>query len=98
MPGGVLHPEQMAAHGRVLFDTGMRDRSAAMAEVSTALRSRFATLLPDAVGIDYAAQVAPGIFRGGMPDDRGVQWLRERGIRTVINLRHYARAGRRSIA
>jgi len=87
--GGALHPEQMAAQGRVLFDTGMRNRGAAVAEVSTALRARFAPLLPDALGVDYAAQVAPGIFRGGMPDDKGVQWLRERGIRTVINLRHY---------
>ena len=89
MPSSVLHPEHMARYGKVLFDSGMRDRSSELAELDAALRARLATVLPEAKGVDYAAQVAPGLFRGGMPDDVGVQWLRERGIRTVINLRHY---------
>jgi tyrosine-protein phosphatase SIW14 len=89
MPSGVLHPEQMARYGEVLFDSGMRDRSSEIAELDAQLRARLAKVLPDAKGVDYAAQVAPGLFRGGMPDDVGVQWLRARGIRTVINLRHY---------
>lgn len=89
MPSGVLHPEQMARYGKVLFDSGMRDQSAVIAEVGAELRARFAPVLGEARGVDYAAEVAPGLFRGGMPDDVGVQWLRDRGIRTVINLRHY---------
>ena len=73
----------------MLFDSGMRDRSPEIAELGAELRARVAKLLPDAKGVDYAAQVAPGLWRGGMPDDVGVQWLRAQGVRTVINLRHY---------
>jgi tyrosine-protein phosphatase SIW14 len=89
MPRGVLHPEHMSRFGEVVFDSGMRDRAAETVAVAQELRARFATLLPDARGVDYAAHVAPGLFRGGMPDDVGVAWLREKGIRTVINLRHF---------
>ncbi|HMI94704.1 MAG TPA: YiiX/YebB-like N1pC/P60 family cysteine hydrolase, partial [Polyangiales bacterium] len=88
MPVGVLHPEQMGQYGEVLFDSGMRERGV-VAELGADLRARIAKVLPGAQGVDYAAQVAPGVFRGGMPDDVGVQWLRTQGIRTVINLRHY---------
>jgi len=89
MPSGVLHPERMAQYGDLLFDSGMRDPSSAVVELAAQLRARFARVLPEARGVDYAAQVAPGLFRGGMPDDVGVRWLRERGIRTVVNLRHF---------
>jgi protein tyrosine phosphatase (PTP) superfamily phosphohydrolase (DUF442 family) len=85
----VLHPEDMARYGEVLFDSGMRQRNATIAELGAELRGKVAKVLPAAQGVDYAAQVAPGVFRGGMPDDIGVQWLRAQGIRTVINLRHY---------
>ena len=88
MPHGVLHPEHMARYGELLFDSGMRDRTA-VAAVSEQVRARFAALLPSARGVDYAAEVAPGLWRGGMPDDVGIKWLQEAGIRTVINLRHY---------
>lgn len=40
-------------------------------------------------GIAYVAEVAPGLYRGGAPDSDGVAWLKKRGIRTVINLRHF---------
>lgn len=89
MPSGVLHPEQLHRYGELLFDSGMRDSTAAIAEVASDLRARFATLLPDARGVDYAAQVAPGLLRGGVPDDVGVQWLKQKGVRTVVNLRHF---------
>lgn len=88
MPRGVLHPAQMQKYGAVLFDSGMRD-SRAIAQLTEQLRARFAPVLPAARGVDYAAQVAPGLWRGGMPDDIGVKWLRDQGIRTVVNLRHY---------
>lgn len=88
MPRGVLHPEHMARYGEVLFDSGMRDRTA-VAAVNEQLRARMAPLLASARGVDYAAEVAPGLWRGGMPDDVGIQWLKEAGVRTVINLRHY---------
>lgn len=89
MPSGVLHPNQMAELGEVLFDSGMRDRGQAVAEVTEELRGRFAAVLPDPRGVDYAAKVAPGLYRGGMPDDEGVSWLKSLGIETVINLRHF---------
>ena len=88
MPRGVLHPEHMARYGEVVFDSGMRDRTV-VAAMSEELRARMAPLLKDARGVDYAAEVAPDLWRGGMPDDVGVQWLKDSGIRTVINLRHY---------
>jgi len=32
--------------------------------------------------------VAPGLFRGGQPSPKGLQELKDRGIKTVISLRH----------
>jgi len=49
----------------------------------------FARKLDGARGVAYAAEVAPGLYRGGAPDEEGVTWLRAQGVRTVINLRHY---------
>jgi len=58
-------------------------------KVDQALVLRFARRLPQARGVSYAAEVAPGLFRGGQPDEDGVAWLKGQGIRTVINLRHF---------
>lgn len=49
----------------------------------------FARRIPDARGVAYAAEVAPGVYRGGAPDAEGVLWLKQMGVRTVVNLRHY---------
>lgn len=32
-------------------------------------------------------QVAPGVYRGGQPKDGGYEWLKQRGVKTIINLR-----------
>jgi len=32
-------------------------------------------------------RVAPGIYRGGQPQLEGFKWLKEQGIKTIINLR-----------
>jgi tyrosine-protein phosphatase SIW14 len=32
-------------------------------------------------------EVAPGIYRGGQPEDGGYAWLKQRGVKTIINLR-----------
>jgi tyrosine-protein phosphatase SIW14 len=61
----------------------------APADASPATPARFARRLPDARGVAYAAEVAPGLYRGGTPDQAGVDWLDRLGVRTVINLRHY---------
>src|SRR3954465_8664413 len=50
---------------------------------------RFARRLPDARGVAYAAEVAPGLYRGGQPDADGIAWLKSKGIKTVLNLRHH---------
>jgi protein tyrosine phosphatase (PTP) superfamily phosphohydrolase (DUF442 family) len=50
---------------------------------------RFARRLPDARGVAYAAEVAPGLYRGGQPSAEGVAWLKSKGFKTVLNLRHY---------
>jgi protein tyrosine/serine phosphatase len=50
---------------------------------------RFARRLPGARGVSYAAEVEPGLYRGGQPDEEGIAWLKSIGVKTIINLRHY---------
>ena len=40
-------------------------------------------------GLENAARVAPGIYRGSQPTLEGLRTLKSMGIRTVVNLRHY---------
>src|SRR5215471_538148 len=67
----------------------MRIRKRAVAKLDPNLVLRFARRLVEARGVPYAAEVAPGLYRGGQPDEHGVAWLKEIGIRTVLNLRHF---------
>jgi len=53
------------------------------------LEARFARRLVDARGVAYAAEVAPGLYRGGQPSAEGIAWLKSKGIKTVLNLHHY---------
>jgi serine/threonine protein kinase/protein tyrosine phosphatase (PTP) superfamily phosphohydrolase (DUF442 family) len=85
----VLLPERMEDYGEVVFDSGPRASSGVAAQIGDELRSRFASIADEARGVDYAAEVAPGLYRGGVPDAEGIEWLKERGVRTVVNLRHY---------
>jgi protein tyrosine phosphatase (PTP) superfamily phosphohydrolase (DUF442 family) len=39
------------------------------------------------LGIENAARVAEGVYRGAQPDGEGLRRLKEKGFRTVINLR-----------
>lgn len=32
-------------------------------------------------------QVAPGVYRGGQPKPAGYEWLKQHGVKTIINLR-----------
>src|SRR4051812_28800185 len=50
---------------------------------------RAARRLSDARGVAYAAEVAPGLYRGGQPSAEGVAWLKSIGVKTVLSLRHY---------
>lgn len=89
MPGGVIHPEHMTRYGELVWDSGGRPSASSVARTSDELRSRFAREIEGARGVAYAAQVAPDLYRGGQPDQEGVEWLRSIGIKTVVNLRHY---------
>lgn len=89
MPSGVIHPEHMTRYGRLVYDSGPRPAEARAEALSEELRARFARPIEEAAGVDYAALVAPGIYRGGQPDAEGIRWLRRMGVRTVVNLRHY---------
>jgi len=80
--GAVIFPADMQAIGTLTFDSGPRDPA-------SALEPRFARRLPDVRGVAYAAEVAPGLYRGGRPSAEGVAWLKSMGIKTVLNLRHY---------
>ena len=38
-------------------------------------------------GVPRFAVVADGLYRGGQPTDQGFEYLKQKGVRTVINLR-----------
>lgn len=40
-------------------------------------------------GVESVGLVAPGIYRGSLPDAKGLDSLKALGIKTVVNLRHY---------
>lgn len=48
-----------------------------------------ATKLEKVDGFDYIAEVTPNLLRGSQPNARGVAWLKQRGVKTVINLRRF---------
>lgn len=49
----------------------------------------FATRIVGVKGFDYVAEVTPNLLRGSQPDADGVAWLKQRGVKTVINLRRF---------
>lgn len=77
-----IFPADLPRLGTVLADTGPRGGGAV-------LEPRFARRLLDARGVSYAAEVAPGLYRGGQPDETGIAWLKSIGVKTIVNLRHY---------
>jgi len=80
--GRIIFPGDVPGLGAVVVDTGPRGGG-------TVIEPRFARRLSDALGVAYAAEVAPGLYRGGQPDEAGIAWLKSLGVKTVINLRHY---------
>jgi protein tyrosine phosphatase (PTP) superfamily phosphohydrolase (DUF442 family) len=80
--GRIIFPADVPGLGTVVLDTGPRAGG-------SALEPRFARRLPQARGVTYAAEVAPGLYRGGQPDKEGIAWLKSLGVKTVINLRHF---------
>jgi len=80
--GRIIFPADVPMVGTVLHDTGPRAGG-------SALEPRFARRLSQARGVSYAAEVGPGLFRGGQPDAEGIAWLKSLGVKTVINLRHF---------
>src|SRR5258705_392847 len=45
----------------------------------------FAQMAPDAGGFRRFAQIRPGLARGGEPGEEGLQYLRDRGYRTIVS-------------
>lgn len=86
MPSGVIHPEHMERYGEVVFDSGPRPSEWATGQLGDAVGEGFARVIGGVEGIDHVAEVAPGVYRGGLPDADGVAWLKARGIKTVIRL------------
>jgi protein tyrosine phosphatase (PTP) superfamily phosphohydrolase (DUF442 family) len=54
----------------------------------TASGREYARAAPE-LGIEHAAKVAPGVYRGAQPTPQGFVNLRTRGFRTVVNLRSF---------
>lgn len=86
MPAGVIHPEHMERYGEVVFDSGPRPSEWVTGQLGDAVGEGFARVIGGVEGIDHVAEVAPGVYRGGLPDAEGVEWLKARGIKTVIRL------------
>ena len=86
---GVVLPEKVPELGEVVFDSGPRDTVAVVKAIPEELRKRFASRIESARGVAYAAKVDDKLYRGGVPDEDGIAWLKSLGIRTVVNLRHY---------
>jgi hypothetical protein len=86
----IIFPADIPKLGEVLFDSGPRKSAPPDTR-------RFARRLEGARGVAYAAEVAPGLYRGGQPDADGIAWLKSLGVKTILNLRHYrsSRATRR---
>ena len=80
--GRIIFPADMPGLGTVVHDTGPRGGG-------SIVEPRFARRIPTARGVSYAAEVAPGLYRGGQPDADGIAWLKSLGVKTVINLRHF---------
>ena len=76
-----FHARSLFAVFVALFTIGPLDAAAA--------ESGSAAIVKDAP-IKRFMQVAPGLYRGGQPDDDGFRYLRDRGIRTVVSLRNDA--------
>jgi protein tyrosine/serine phosphatase len=51
------------------------------------LTARPVSDLPKGIDIPRFQLVAEGLYRGGQPDKRGFEFLKEKGIKTVINFR-----------
>jgi protein tyrosine/serine phosphatase len=81
------------SHRRARFVAGWTALAALLVPVLAAAVSaearRPARRLLDARGVAYAAEVAPGLYRGGQPSAEGIAWLKSMGVKTVLNLRHY---------
>jgi len=81
--GPIIFPAAMSSLGTLVFDSGPRP------DAMPPVDPRFALKIPEARGVPYAAEVAPGLYRGGQPDAEGVAWLKAIGVKTIVNLRHY---------
>jgi len=57
----------------------------------------YARFLPGVEGIKYAAKVTRGLYRGGKPDEEGVDYLRRLGVRTVVSLRSHGEKKERAL-
>jgi len=60
----------------------------AVAILSAGIHGAFGADSPSAPkSLPRFLQVAPGIYRGGQPQDGGYEWLKQHGVKTIINLR-----------
>ncbi|MGE5176641.1 MAG: MBL fold metallo-hydrolase [Hyphomicrobiales bacterium] len=82
----------MPAPAPVLGRGFLLDRAMTSSGTPIALRD------PAAVGIPRFAEVATGLYRGARPSDEGLRYLRDRGVRSIISLRHDESERRRAAA
>ncbi len=81
---------RIALCATLLSSTGsLSAQTPAETQAETVRTQKHARRLSDAKGVDYAAEVAPGLLRGSQPSADTISWLKQRGVRTVINLRQF---------
>jgi tyrosine-protein phosphatase SIW14 len=51
------------------------------------LEAPLAFPIPEDVKISRFSMLAEGIYRGGQPDEKGFAFLKEQGVKTIVNLR-----------
>ena len=59
----------------------------ALETLTTSTGKHFAVPVPDGVGIPNFAEIQSGLTRGGRPTKEGIQFLRDKGYRTVVSFR-----------
>lgn len=69
--------------------TGLLALAAPSPQVFAEVEATHAPKIPDAPGVDYAAEVSEGLIRGSQPSPRTIAWLKQRGVKTVLNLRRF---------
>jgi protein tyrosine phosphatase (PTP) superfamily phosphohydrolase (DUF442 family) len=84
IPARVQQLVLATAVSAVSLASGVSEARLELERFATNSGKSFAQVMPEA-GIPRFAQIRPGLARGGRPGEEGVQYLRDRGYRTIVS-------------